>query len=256
MVLAQRSTDSIEAYEAYLKGRAMLYKRGAGIQQGLALMKKSLELDPTYALAWAGIADTFSLLGYYGYSHPDEARAKGGEAVAKALQYGPDLAEAHTARGLQALLFESQWATAERSFKHALQLNPGYAQASAWYHLFYRGFVCGGVGRVRWSISSRRTTSIHGPRTTPRSWRSAMRASTARIRRWRSGSSAPRSWTRTRCLTVWCRQLAMNSLRDYERGVEAGQNAIAATGRRIFPLLQLGLLLAASRRRRRSDRNS
>ena len=57
-------------------------------------------------------------------------------------------------------------------------------------------------------------------------------------------------------LTVWCRQLAMNSLRDYERGVEAGQNAIAATGRHIFPLLQLGLLLAAFRRRRRSDRNS
>ena len=74
-------------------------------------MRKSLELDPTYALAWAGIADTFSAARLLRLFHPDEARAKGGEAVAKALQYGPDLAEAHTARGLQALLFEWDWTT-------------------------------------------------------------------------------------------------------------------------------------------------
>ena len=242
---AQRTTDSIEAYEAYLKGRAMLYKRGAGIQQGLALMKKALELDPTYALAWAGIADTFSLLGYYGYSHPDEARAKGGEAVAKALQYGPDLAEAHTARALQALLFEWDWSTAERSFKHALELNPGYSQASAWYHLFYRGFV---RGEWQGALADLKAAYDLDPR-------SAYNAAIVAIcyACFNSKDPAMEKWVeraeeldKDAFLTVWSRQLAMNSLGDYERGVEAGQKAIAATGRHIFPLLQLGLLLAAS----------
>ena len=63
---SQRATDNIEAYEAYLKGRALLYRRGPAIKLGLALMEKALQLDPEYALAWAGIADTYTMLGYYG----------------------------------------------------------------------------------------------------------------------------------------------------------------------------------------------
>ncbi|HEU4829211.1 MAG TPA: serine/threonine-protein kinase, partial [Gemmatimonadales bacterium] len=60
--LAQRATGVIEAYDAYLKGRGQFYRRGTGISEGLASMKEALELDPTYALAWAGRADGFSLL--------------------------------------------------------------------------------------------------------------------------------------------------------------------------------------------------
>src|SRR5690606_8453209 len=59
-----RATENIEAYEAYLKGRAHFYRRGAGVRDGLALMQRALELDPLYAPAWAGRADGFSLLGY------------------------------------------------------------------------------------------------------------------------------------------------------------------------------------------------
>src|SRR5262245_8400246 len=140
---AQRATENIEAYQAYLKGRALLYRRGPSTKLGMKLMEKALELDPTYALAWAGLADANSLLGYYGNTPPEVAAAKAREAVTEALRHGPDLAEAHTARGLQALLFEWDWATAEQSFRKALELNPGYIQATAWYELFYHGFACG-----------------------------------------------------------------------------------------------------------------
>src|SRR5262249_30614888 len=54
---SQRATEDIEAYEAYLKGRTLLYRRGAAIRQGLLLMEKALSLDPQYGLAWAGLAD-------------------------------------------------------------------------------------------------------------------------------------------------------------------------------------------------------
>src|SRR5207253_2565950 len=62
----QRCTDNVDAYEAYLKGRALLYRRGASIKQGLAMLEKALTLDPNYGVAWAGIADGYTALGYNG----------------------------------------------------------------------------------------------------------------------------------------------------------------------------------------------
>ncbi len=241
---AQRATENIEAYQAYLKGRALLYRRGASTTLGMALMQKALELDPTYALAWAGLADANSLLGYYGNIPPDVASAKAREAVTQALRYGPDLAEAHTARGLQALLFDWDWAMAERSFRKALELNPGYIQATAWYELFYHGFACG-----RWSdaLVALKECQARDPR-------SAYLAAIVAIC-YAGYSSDPEmeQWIELAeqldpeaFLTLWARQLVTTSLLDVARGVEAGNVALAASGRHVFPLLMLGLFLATT----------
>jgi tetratricopeptide (TPR) repeat protein len=204
-------------------------------------MRKALELDPGYALAWAGLADANSLLGYYGYLHPQEARARASEAVAEALRYGPDLAEVQSARGLHALLFEWDWATAEQAFLKALELNPGYTQAAAWYHLFYRGFACG-----LWpdAVASLKACCVRDPR-------SAYLASVTAICYAANSSDPEMEQYVARAeeldpeafLTLWSRQLAMSAMRDVERGTEAGHAALAATGRHVFPLLMLGLLL-------------
>jgi tetratricopeptide (TPR) repeat protein len=165
--------------------------------------------------------------------------------VAKALEYGPDLAEAHTARALQALLFEWDWRDAEKSFKRALELNPGYTQASAWYHLFYRGFACG-----QWEAALTDLKEAYD-----RDPRSAYNAAIVAIcyACFNSQDPSMEKWVERAeeldhdaFLSLWSRQLAMNSLRDYKRGAESGQRALAATGRHIFPLLQLGLLLATA----------
>jgi serine/threonine-protein kinase len=141
--LEQRSTPSIEAYEAYLKGRALFYRRGTAIREGMTLMERAVELDPEFALAWAGLADGHSLLGYYGVLAPEVCAPAARAAAAKALEFGPDLAEAHNARAQVALLFDWEWVVTERSFRRALELNPTYLQASAWYGLFFLGFVSG-----------------------------------------------------------------------------------------------------------------
>ena len=70
--LATRATDNIKAYEVYLKGRGLLYKRGRFILDGLKCFKEAVELDPHYALAWAGLADGRSTLGYFGMAAPHE----------------------------------------------------------------------------------------------------------------------------------------------------------------------------------------
>jgi len=239
---AQRATGNIEAYEAYLKGRALLYRRGAATRQGMTLMHKALELDPTYALAWAGLADAYSLLGYYGNVHPEEARTKAHAAGVEALRHGPDLAEAHSARGLQALLFEWDWPTAERSFLKALELNPGYIQGAAWFHLFYRGFACG-----RWADVVAALTEW-----TARDPRSAYLAAVLAIS-YAAHSTDPVMERHIRraeeldpdaFLTLWSRQLTTSAMHDAARSIEAGQAALAASGRHVFPLLILGLDLA------------
>jgi serine/threonine protein kinase len=241
---AQRATENIEAYEAYLKGRALLYRRGSAARQGLALMQKALALDPSYALAWAGLADAYSLLGYYGNIPPEEARTKAHAAVTHALRHGPDLAEAHSARGLQALLFEWDWKTAEESFLKALQLNPGYVQAAAWYQLFYRGFACGLWAQA---VVALQDWAARDPR-------SAYLAAVTAIC-YAAYSTEPEM---ERCvrraeeldpdafLTLWTRQLTASAMHDATGGVDAGHAALAASGRHVFPLMVLGLHLVTN----------
>jgi tetratricopeptide (TPR) repeat protein len=208
------------------------------------MMQKALEFDPTYALAWAGVADAYSLLGYYGNIHPEEARTKARAAVAEALRYGPDLAEAHSARGLQALLFEWDWATAEQSFLKALELNPGYVQAAAWYHLFYRGFACGLWAEA---IAALKDLTTRDPRSAYLAAVTAIcyaaNSSDPEMDRWakRAEELDPDAF-----LTLWARQLTMSAMHDAAGGVEAGQAALAASGRHVFPLLILGLQLSVS----------
>jgi serine/threonine-protein kinase len=140
---AQRSTDSIEAYEAYLKGRALMYQRGAGTKRGMALMEKALKLDPEYALAWAGLADGYTILGYLASLPPEEAWPKAREAATRAVEFGPNTAEAQTAIAQVRVIFEWDWAGGEQAFRRAIELNPGYLQGSAWYNAFYLGFAAG-----------------------------------------------------------------------------------------------------------------
>jgi serine/threonine-protein kinase len=241
---AQRVTENIEAYQAYLKGRALLYRRGASTRQGMVMMQKALELDPTYALAWAGLADAYSLLGYYGNIPPDEASAKAREAVEQALRHGPDLAETHTARALRALLFDWDWVMSRQSFLKALELNPGYIQGAAWYQLFYNGFVCG-----RWeeALAALKDCQARDPR-------SAYLASVIGIcsacfsrdpemERW---VELAEQLDPDAFVTLWARQLVLSALHDASRGVENGNLVLTASGRHVFPLLTLGLLLATS----------
>ena len=139
----QRTTASVEAYEAYLKGRALLYRRGRYIKAGLAQLERALEFDPTYALAWAGVADTYSLLAYYGQLKPEDARDRAREASAQALRHGPDLPEAHAARGLFEMVFEWNWKRAEEHLSRGYALDPSYVQGTAWYAVFFLGQLCG-----------------------------------------------------------------------------------------------------------------
>jgi len=140
--LVKPHPENLAAYQLYPKGRALLYKRGLAIPRGLECFKRALALDPDYALAHAGLADGNTTLGYYGFASGKETMPQAKAAATKALELAPDLAEAHNAFAMVSLL-DRDWQNAERAFRRALELNPQYVQARAWYGLFYLQFVAG-----------------------------------------------------------------------------------------------------------------
>jgi serine/threonine-protein kinase len=140
--LVRPHTENLEAYHLYLKGRGLLYKRGVAIWQALEAFRAAFELDPQYALASAGLADAYTLLGMYGVLSPRDALPHARAAARRSVELGPELAEAHNAvAGVR--LWDWDWPGADREFRKALQLNPSYAQARCWHGMFNLQWVHG-----------------------------------------------------------------------------------------------------------------
>jgi TolB-like protein/DNA-binding winged helix-turn-helix (wHTH) protein/tetratricopeptide (TPR) repeat protein len=140
---ASRAVDT-QAFEAYLKGRYFLNKRtGDGLRTAISYFNHAIETDQTYAEAWSGLADAYTLSGDWKYSvlSRDDAYPKAQAAATKALALDDNLGEAHASLAFALDLYGWDWDAAEREYKRALTLNPGYATAHQWYawHLIMTG---------------------------------------------------------------------------------------------------------------------
>jgi TolB-like protein len=137
--LAQARTVDPEAYEAYLKGRYHWNRRsGEGLQKGIHWFQQAITKDPVYAAAYAGLADCLSILGMWGFVHPDEGCGKAKGLALKAVELEPGLAEAHASLGFATMFYDYDFVTAEREFERSIELNPRYAIAHQWLG-FYLG---------------------------------------------------------------------------------------------------------------------
>jgi len=136
--LVKRYTENLDAYNLYLQARFHLNKRTEdGLQKGVAYCEQAIALDPEYALAYAGLADGFALLGFQGFLPPQEAMPKAKAAAEQALAIDEALAEAHTSLGCIRAIYERNWPESAKAFKRALELNPNNSTAHYWYALWY-----------------------------------------------------------------------------------------------------------------------
>jgi TolB-like protein/DNA-binding winged helix-turn-helix (wHTH) protein/Tfp pilus assembly protein PilF len=125
------------AYEAYLKGRYAWNRRGeAALQEGIEHFKQAIALDPSYAAAYSGMADSYTTLGYLSYLAPKEAFPQARVAALKAIELDPQLAEPHASLAYVHLYYDWDWPKAETEFKKAIELNPNYATAHDWYMVY------------------------------------------------------------------------------------------------------------------------
>jgi serine/threonine protein kinase/Tfp pilus assembly protein PilF len=132
--IAKPHTQNAEAYELYLKGRFYWRKRTEeGLKEGLAYFEQARQKDPNYALAYAGLADSYNMLGMWQFVAAHEAAPKAKEAALKALELDLLLPEAHASLAVVKADYEWDWAGGEDELKEALRLNPSYETAYRWY---------------------------------------------------------------------------------------------------------------------------
>jgi TolB-like protein/Tfp pilus assembly protein PilF len=150
-VLASKPTENPEAHELYLKGRHFWNRRTeADIKKALEFFQQAIEKDPSYALAYAGVADSYSVLPNYSNSAPKQYIDKAIPAARRAIELDNSLAEAHAALA-NAIGADLQLAASEAEFKRAFALNPNYASAHQWY-----GEVLQSLGRFDDTIAELR----------------------------------------------------------------------------------------------------
>lgn len=131
-VKKKRAIDP-EAHQLYLKGRFQWIKRHPeAVKQAMSLFQRAVEIDPAFALPYAGLADSFVMLGFMQALPPREILPKVKAAARKAIELDPTLADPHATLGYAAGLFDWDWETAKRELEEAMRLNPNYAWAPHW----------------------------------------------------------------------------------------------------------------------------
>ncbi len=125
-----------EAYQSYLKGRYFWNKRTPeGFHKGIDFFEKAIDLDPTYAKAYAGLADCYNGLYDFDLLAPADAAPKAKSAAMKALAIDSTLADAYTSLGFVTARYDWEWLGAERNFQRAIELNKNYSISHHWYAL-------------------------------------------------------------------------------------------------------------------------
>ena len=147
--VAKQHTRNAEAYQLYLKGR-FFWNRWTpdGMHDAIRHYESAIALDPSFALAWGGIADAFGVLGNIKAVPPARAFPQAKSAALRALELDPNLAEAHASLGFVRRFFDWEWSSAEREFQDTVRLSPGYATGHRWY-----GQLLSGLGRHEEAIA-------------------------------------------------------------------------------------------------------
>ena len=164
--LVEQGTTNVEAYQLYLKGHALLGRRGTSIPAALDLFRKAVAIDPNYSLAWAGLADACSGLAITGSMSGTESKPQAMAAATRSIELDPTSAAGHAALACATLLLENNRAMAKQEFERALELRPSYVLGRSWYACFYlqwaRGDLEQGIAEARRALESDPLSSYAG----------------------------------------------------------------------------------------------
>jgi serine/threonine-protein kinase len=126
--ITKKYTDNNDAYQLYLKGRFYFARRSdADIRRSIDLFQQAIKLDPSFALAYTGVGESWEVMPSYPYMESKDAMPLAKAAIAKAIELDPDLPEAHTVAGMIAATYDWDWAKSESEFKRSLELDPNLA---------------------------------------------------------------------------------------------------------------------------------
>lgn len=128
-VLRKRYTDNVEAYQFYLKGRLWNRRTADGYKSAIGYFQKAIDVDDTYAIAYAGLADYYTVIGFYEGLPPEIAAAKAKSLAAKSLELDNTIGETHASYGVSIGAFDWRWDDARKSYRRSMEINPHYMPA-------------------------------------------------------------------------------------------------------------------------------
>jgi serine/threonine-protein kinase len=135
--LVKRHTADQEAHSLYLKGLYFWNRRlEGGLKTAMDHFREAIDKDPSYALAYVGVADTYISTGFFGYAPPKDTFPKAIAAANKALEIDPTMGEAYASLGFARTFYEWDWSRAEEDFKRAIELNPKHPTAHEWFGVY------------------------------------------------------------------------------------------------------------------------
>jgi len=241
--LARRPTENTEAYRLYIKGRFYCEKRSEeGLRRAIELFQQAINLDPEYALAYAGVAESYDFMGFYCYRAAADSFPKAKAAASRALEIEPSLAEARAARAVARFYYDRDWAGGEEDYRAAISANPSYANARQYYSIFL-----GAMGRFDEALAEVSRAEELDPLSLPsRTSRGFVLFMARRYELAIEGLEAARemdpSFLPVRNTLAW--NYAQAGLR--ERAIEQARFAVDASGRATTFLSTLGYAYAVS----------
>jgi eukaryotic-like serine/threonine-protein kinase len=234
-------TVNLEAYQLYLKGRALLYRRGLDIGRAAKCFENAVALDPGYSLAWSGLADARNMLGLYGFERPDSIMPLAKQAAIRATALDPTLAEAHCSVACVSHLHDWNWERAEVGYLRARELNPHYLQNLCWYALFY---LVWSKGRFDEGIA----IATEAAELDPLSAYAQGILSFCYGHAGRSKEAVPIANRACKLeesfFTYWVLRDALHGDGQFEEAAAAGEMALALSGRHVFGISGLAMTLA------------
>ncbi len=158
-LIEEKAPEDIEAYVLYLRGRYYWSRRTKeDLEKAISYFGEAIQKDPNYALAHAGMADCYTLMGRHLYLPSREAFEKARDYANRALELNDNLAEAHTALAAVLMIYNWDWDLAEEQFKHAIQLNPNYANAH-----YLHSVLLQTTGRLQESVTAAEKAQVLDP---------------------------------------------------------------------------------------------
>ena len=247
--LGKRHTDNVEAYHAYLKGRYCWNRRtDEDVRTAIEYFTKAIDADPSYALAYSGLADAYLVLGSFGIATlaPNDAFPKVREAATRALEIDDTLAEAHASLAYCLGNYDWNWSASEAEFKRALGLKPGYATAHHWYGFTYLA----AMGRLDDAIAEVRQALQLEPLSLPVGSNVGFLLYLARkydqaLEQFNRNLEMDRNFV----YSHWQMALTYEQCGRFDEAIAAFQKAIALSGKSVHPRVLLARTLALSGRK-------
>jgi adenylate cyclase len=140
-IITKTHTQNSKAYELYLKGRFNMNRRGRFILSGMQYFQEAMSMDPDFAPAFAGYADSCALAAFYNFFRPKEVMPKAKLAADNAIRLDSSLCEPYTSLGFYYAYYEWDFAESEKNFRKAIELNPAYTTGHFWYAMLYLSWI-------------------------------------------------------------------------------------------------------------------